>query len=318
LFRIDGVGAGVPALVQPTKMGHLFLFDRASGAPLYPIEERPVPQGGVPGETLSPTQPFPTHPESLHPSALSPSDAHGFTPLDWLDCRRKIAAARYDGPFTPPSLEGSIGFPHTTGGMNWGGVAIDPDRGLLIVNQSHLAQVTRLVPREEAAGIDRGAMQYPNELYEMSGTPYVALRNTLLSFLGAPCNPPPWGTLTAVDLRSGAVKWRVPLGTLEEMASWPVTELWRDTGAPNFGGGMATASGLYFIGASTDGYFRAYDSATGTELWKTRLPFGGHAVPMSFRGRSGAQYVVIAAGGNLFTRLGSDLVAFRLPAARVK
>ncbi|MFM7783059.1 MAG: PQQ-binding-like beta-propeller repeat protein, partial [Gammaproteobacteria bacterium] len=134
LFRIEGVGDGAPALVQPTKMGHLFLLDRANGAPLYPIEERPVPQGGVPGETLSPTQPFPTHPAPLHPSRLEPGDAHGFTPIDWFNCRGKIAKARWDGAFTPPSLEGSIGYPHTSGGMNWGGVAIDPVRGLLIVN----------------------------------------------------------------------------------------------------------------------------------------------------------------------------------------
>jgi glucose dehydrogenase len=294
-------------------MGHLFLLDRATGAPLYPIEERPVPQGGVPGETLSPTQPFPTHPAPLHPSKLEPGDAHGFTPIDWLDCRNKIAKARWDGPFTPPSREGSIGYPHTTGGMNWGGVAIDPERGILLVNQTHLAQVTTLVPREEAAGIDRATMQYPNELYEMEGTPYVALRNGLFSFLGAPCNPTPWGTVSAVDLRSGELKWQVPLGTLEGLAGWPVTALWKNTGAPNFGGGLATASGLYFIGASTDGYFRAFDVENGKVIWKTKLAFGGHAVPMSYLGASGAQYVVIAAGGNVFTAMGAELVAFRLP-----
>jgi quinoprotein glucose dehydrogenase len=313
LFQIDGVGAGVPALAQPTKMGHIFLLDRETGVPLYPLEERAVPQDPVPGETLSPTQPFPTHPQPLHPSAVAPGDAHGFTPLDRWDCRRKIAKLRWDGPFTPPSLQGSIGYPHTAGGMNWGGVAIDPQRGLLIVNQTHVAQVTKLVPREQAQDLDPAAMQYPNELYEMKGTPYAAVRSALNSFTGAPCNPTPWGSLTAVDLRSGAVKWRIPFGTLEELARWPVPLLFPDTGAPNFGGGMSTASGLYFIGASTDGYFRAYDSETGAELWKTKLPFGGHAVPMSYRGKSGAQFVVIAAGGNVFTRMGSDLVAFRLP-----
>jgi quinoprotein glucose dehydrogenase len=149
----------------------------------------------------------------------------------------------------------------------------------------------------------------------MSGTPYVARRGPLESFLGAPCSPTPWGSLTAVDLRSGEVRWRIPFGTLEGLAPWPVPALFPDTGAPNFGGGIATASGLFFIAASMDGYFRAYASEDGRELWKTRLPYGGHAVPMTYRGRSGAQFVVIAAGGNALSRMGAELIAFRLPVA---
>ena len=315
LFQADGVGGGVPAVAQTTKVGHIFLLDRVSGAPLYPVEERPVPQDGVPGETLSPTQPFPTHPAPMHPSAMAPEDAHGFTPLDRRDCARKIARYRWDGAFTPPTLAGSIGYPHSSGGMNWGSAAIDSGRGLLIVNQNHIAQVVQLIPREEAAGLDPAAQQYPNEVYPMNGTPYVARRGPLESFLGAPCSPTPWGSLAAVDLRSGEVKWRIPFGTLEGLAPWPVPALFPDTGAPNFGGGIATASGLFFIGASMDGYFRAYSSEDGRELWKTRLPYGGHAVPMTYRGRSGAQFVVIAAGGNALSRMGAELIAFRLPAA---
>ena len=153
LFQADGVGGGVPAVAQTTKVGHIFLLDRVSGAPLYPVEERPVPQDGVPGETLSPTQPFPTHPAPMHPSAMAPEDAHGFTPLDRWDCARKIARYRWDGAFTPPTLAGSIGYPHSSGGMNWGSAAIDTGRGLLIVNQNHIAQVVQLIPREEAAGL---------------------------------------------------------------------------------------------------------------------------------------------------------------------
>jgi quinoprotein glucose dehydrogenase len=313
LFQIPGVGGGVPAVAQSTKMGHIFLLDRETGVPLYPVEERPVPQNGVPGETLSPTQPFPTHPKPLHNSVVTPETAAGFTPIDRWDCARKIAKLRWDGPFTPPSLEGSIGYPHTSGGMNWGGLAIDPERAIMIVNQTQMAQVNKLVPREEAKSIDRSKMQYPNELYEMEGTPYVLVRTALSSFLGAPCSPMPWGTLTAVDMKSGEVKWQIPFGTLEELARWPVTAMFTQTGAPNFGGGMATATGLYFIGASMDGYFHAFETETGKELWRTKLPFGGHSVPMSFRGKSGAQYVLISAGGNVFTRMGADLVAFRLP-----
>jgi glucose dehydrogenase len=312
LFQIPGVGGGVPALAQPTKVGHIFLLDRNTGAPLYPVEERPVPQQGVPGENLSPTQPFPTHPAPLHPINLTPDDAFGFTPIDRWYCGREIAKYRWDGAFTPPTRNGSIGYPHTSGGINWGGVAIDPARGLLVVNQNHIAQVTQLLPRAETAGMDLANLKYPDEAYPMEGTPYVAIRKGLFSFLGAPCSPTPWGSLTAVDLRTGQVKWRIPFGTLEGMAPWPVYKVFTDTGAPNFGGGMATASGLFFIGASMDGYFRVYATESGKELWKKRLPFGGHAVPMTYLGKSGEQFVVIAAGGNGISRMGSTLVAYKL------
>ena len=312
LFQIPGVGGGVPAVAQTTKVGHIFLLDRATGAPLYPVEERKVPQAGVPGESLSPTQPFPTHPAPLHPTALKPEDAFGFTPIDRWDCARKISQYRWDGAFTPPTIEGSLGYPHTSGGMNWGGAAIDPVRGLLVVNQNEIAQISQLVPRAQADKLDVADLHYPSEFYPMTGTPYAAVRKALSSFLGAPCSPTPWGSLTAIDLRSGAVKWRIPFGTLEGLAPWPVYKVFTETGAPNFGGGMATASGLYFIGASMDGYFRAYDIETGRELWKTRLDYGAHAVPMTFIGKSGAQYVVIAAGGNGLSKMGSELVAFRL------
>lgn len=312
LFQIPGVGGGVPAVAQTTKLGSIFLLDRATGKPLYPVEERAVPQGGVPGETLSPTQPFPTHPAPLHPSSLKPDDAFGFTPIDRWYCQREIAKYRWDGAFTPPSLQGSIGYPHTTGGMNWGGAAIDPERALLVVNQVQIAQVIQLVPRLDANKLDVANLHYPNEFYPMTGTPYAALRKTLASFLGAPCSPTPWGALMAVDLRSGQVKWRIPFGTLERLAPWPVYKLFTDTGAPNFGGGMATASGLYFIGATMDGYFHAYSTESGQELWKTQLKYGAHAVPMTYIGQSGAQYVVVAAGGNALGKMGSELIAFKL------
>lgn len=312
LLQIPGVGGGVPAVAQTTKMGHLFLLDRATGKPLYPVEERPVPQDGVPGEKLSPTQPFPTHPAPLHPTALKPEDAFGFTPIDRWYCAREIAKYRWDGAFTPPSLQGSIVYPHTTGGMNWGGAAIDPERGLLVVNQNQLAQIAQILPRAEADKLDPSQMHYPNELYPMTGTPYAVLRKMLSSFLGAPCNPTPWGSLTAIDLRSGQVKWSIPFGTLEGLAPWPLYKLYTNTGAPNFGGGMATASGLYFIGAALDRYFRAYDVETGKELWKTRLEYGAHAVPMTYAGNSGAQYVVVAAGGSGLSAMGSQLIAFKL------
>jgi quinoprotein glucose dehydrogenase len=314
LFQIDGVGGGRPGVAQPTKMGHIFLLDRETGEPLYPVEERPVPQGGAPGEVLSPTQPFPTHPAPLHPYEVSVESAFGFTPIDRASCREQIAKLRWDGAFTPPSLQGSIQFPNTAGGMNWGGVAIDPRSGLLLTNQTHVAMQVRLVPRAEYDAM-KGPVAYPQEAYPMAGTPYGVIRSPIFSSFGAPCNAPPWGTLTAVDLKSGSVVWRVPLGTTRDMAPFPIWLLpWIGTiGVPNFGGGLLTASGLYFIGATTDRYFRAFDAQTGEEIWSDRIPFTGNATPMSFRlRRDGKQFVVIAAGGNPLTNVGDALLAYSL------
>jgi quinoprotein glucose dehydrogenase len=315
LFQIDGVGGGRPGVAQPTKMGHIFLLDRETGKPMYPVEERPVPRGDVPGETLSPTQPFPTHPGPLHPSEISVENAFGFTPIDRASCREQIAKLRWEGPFTPPSLQGSVQFPHTAGGINWGGVAIDPRTGLLLVNQTHIAMQVKLVPRAEFDAMP-GPVAYPIEAYPMAGTPYGVVRAPLFSSFGAPCNPPPWGTLTAVDLRSGEVVWRVRLGTTRDQAPFPLWAIpWTGwLGAPNFGGGLMTASGLYFIGATTDRYLRAFDAASGEEIWSERIPFTGNATPMSYRLRpDGRQFVVIAAGGNPLTQIGDALLAFALP-----
>ncbi|MCP4908908.1 MAG: pyrroloquinoline quinone-dependent dehydrogenase [bacterium] len=314
LFQAEGVGGGVPGLIQTTKMGHVFLLDRETGEPLYPVEERAVPQGGVPEENLSPTQPFPTHPKPLHPLVLSPKDAFGFTPLDRADCRRLVESNRYEGIFTPPSVAGTIQMPHTSGGMNWGGVAINEATGTMIVNQIHAGLVNKMIPRAVADTLDESDFGYPNEYYEMKGAPYAINRYLFGSLFGAPCNPPPWGSVTAVDLRSGEVKWTRPLGTLRELAPWPIWALYTDYGAPAFGGGISTDSGLYFIGAAMDKYFRAFDVETGDELWRHRMPFAGNSVPMTFRLRKdGRQFVVIGAGGNPLGDMGDALIAYALP-----
>lgn len=311
LFRIPGVADGAPGVAQITKMGFLFLLHRETGRPLHPVEERPVPQGGVPGETLSPTQPFPTHPPPLYPLELRPEDAFGFTPFDRADCREKIEGLRHEGIFTPPTLEGSIQYPGNAGGPNWGGVSIDPERGLLFVNMMRTAAVNQLVPREEFAKLDPASAAYPNELYPMEGAPYGIRRGPLLSDWGAPCVPPPWGTLTAVDLRSGAVRWESTLGTTRDQAPWP---LWLDLGAPNLGGSLATAGGLVFIGATTDKFFRAFDAESGEEIWRARIPFTANATPMSYRLRpDGRQFVVVAAGGHGWSEPGDAVIAFALP-----
>ncbi len=311
LFRHPQVAGGAPAVAQATKMGHLFLLHRETGEPLYPVEERPVPQGGAPGEALSPTQPFPTHPPPLHPAGLRPEDAWGFTPWDRARCAEKIASLRSEGIFTPASLEGSLQYPGAAGGPNWGSVSIDPERGILYVNQMRVPSVVKLVPREDYEALPSKEPSYPQELYPMQGTPYALQRGPLLSPLMAPCNPPPWGTLTAVDLASGRVLWESRLGTTRDQAPFP---LWLPLGAPNLGGSVATAGGLVFIGATTDRFLRAFDADTGEEIWTRRLPYTANATPLSYRLRpEGRQFLVIAAGGHGWSEPGDAVLAFALP-----
>ncbi len=311
LFQIPGVAAGAPGVAQITKMGFLFLLDRDTGVPLYPIEERPVPASDAAGERLSPTQPFPTHPGPLAPTELRPDQAHGFTPIDRGNCEEQLTRIRNEGIFTPPSTRGSIVIPGNAGGPNWGGISLDPETGVAFVNMMRAPTVATLVPRTEFDQIDWRSATYPTELYPMTGAPYGIRREPLLSNFGAPCVPPPWGTLTAVDLRSGAKRWEVTLGTTRDAAPWP---LWFANGAPNLGGTLATASGVVFIGATLDKFFRAFDAGTGRELWTRRIPYTANATPMSYRlSKNGKQYVVIASGGHGWSEPGDALLAFSLP-----
>jgi quinoprotein glucose dehydrogenase len=311
LFDFETDAGPIPALAQATKMGHIFLLHRETGEPLFPVIERAVPQSDVPGERLSPTQPFPTHPKPLHPATLTPDDAWGFTFWDRGKCRDLIAGLRSEGIFTPASLGGSIQFPGSAGGANWGSVAIDPGRGILFVNQSHLPQIITLIPRAEYAALDPTEFAYPTELYPMAGTPYGVKREPLFSPLGAMCNRPPWGTLTAVDLGSGEVLWTATLGTTRDQAPWP---MWLPLGSPNLGGAIATGGGVVFIGATTDKFLRGFDAESGEEIWRQRLPFTANATPMTYRLRKdGRQFVVIAAGGHGWSEPGDALVAFALP-----
>jgi quinoprotein glucose dehydrogenase len=309
LMELRRDGAALPALIQPTKMGHLFVLHRETGAPLLPVEERPVPQDGAPGEKLSRTQPFPLKPPPLVRSRLRPEDAWGLTPLDRRWCRDRIAALRSDGIFTPPTLQGSVMYPGNAGGSNWGGVAVDPERQLVVANVMDLPWTVRLVPGED---VERLRRENPGkEIAPQKGTRYGMWRETLLSPLGLPCNAPPWGELMAVDLASGDVRWRVPFGSVRDISPIPIP--WKP-GVPNVGGPLVTASGLVFIGAAMDDYLRAFDLESGAELWKARLPAGGQATPMTYRA-GGRQFVVIAAGGHsrAGTTIGDHVVAFALP-----
>jgi quinoprotein glucose dehydrogenase len=313
LITVRKDGQDIAVVAQATKMGFLYLINRETGQPIFPVEERPVPQSDVPGEESWPTQPFPTAPQPLARMTLSGDDAFGLTPWDHGQCRQLIEKYRYEGIFTPVSLEGTIQFPGAVGGTNWGSVAFEPKRGWVILNMSHLPSVTGLIPREQ---FDSGQFEPPDDaaLSQMRGTPYGLFRiSAMLSPLGLPCIKPPWGTILAVDTATGEVKWEVPLGTIRDVAPVPLPLRW---GMPSQGGPIVTESGLIFIGATMDNYLRAFDLETGRELWKGRLPAGGQATPMSYRvSENGRQFVVIAAGGHgrLGTDIGDSVVAFALP-----
>lgn len=307
-------GVTIPVVVQATKMGMLFVLHRDTGVPVFPVEERPVPQTDVPGEQTSPTQPFPTLPSPLIPHTLRPEDAWGLTPFDRKSCREQIAALRNEGIYTPPSLQGTLMLPGNAGGSNWGSIAIEPSQRVALVNTTNLPYVVRLIPRadfEREKQVGAGLLGL-REFAAQEGTPYALVRQPLLSPLLLPCIAPPWGTLAAVSLDEGRILWQVPLGTLPDKipVHLPVT-----MGLPNMGGPLVTGGGLVFIGAAMDSYLRAFDVATGAELWSEALPAGGNATPMSYRGADGRQYVVIAAGGHgkLGTKRGDFVVAYALP-----
>jgi quinoprotein glucose dehydrogenase len=307
LVTMPVAGKPVPAVVVATKMGHVFVLHRETGKPLLPVEERAVPQSTVPGEEASPTQPFPIRPRPLVPARLTVDDAWGLTPADREACRARIARLRADGIFTPPSLEGTVIFPGYAGGTNWGGVSYDPLRGLLITATNRLAFVVTLVPRDRYEQERASSARRGREFAPQRGTRYGMYREALMAPSGLPCNPPPWGALTAVELATGDVRWEVPLGTSPEVPTIP--------GSVNFGGALATAGGLIFIGAARDTTLRAFDVETGSVLWSTELPASAQATPMTYRAPSGRQLVVIAAGGHtaLGTKTGDHIVAFALP-----
>lgn len=315
LIDFERDGKAIAAVVQATKTGMLFVFDRETGEPVFEIVERPVPASNVPGELASPTQPFPATPALVSHAAVTPQDAWGLTVIDRAQCRNLISKYRSEGLFTPPSLQGTIMSPGFAGGVNWGSLAYDPQRQLIFAAVNHLPMVATLVPRDQLK-LMRESGSYPDsEFAQQTGTPYAMRREMLASPLGLPCTAPPWGSLAAVDLRRNAILWQVVLGSTRDRTPWFVPS--RTIGMPNMGGPLVTAGGLVFIGAATDNYLRAFDIETGRELWKGRLPAGGQATPMSYE-IGGRQYVVIAAGGHggLKTKRGDYVIAFALPAAQ--
>lgn len=316
LVDIPHPGGVWPALIQATKQGEIFILDRRTGVPIVPVTERPVPQGAAPGDRVSATQPFSEI--SVRPANLTETQMWGITPLDQLWCRIQFRRARYEGLYTPPGEKPTINFPGSFGSISWGGVAIDEMRHLLISNKTSVAYYMQLVRREQAPEFAR--TRHDPTSYQwlpMEGTPYVARVHPFVSPLAIPCNQPPWGHLQAIDLVTKRTLWKRSIGTARDSGPFGYpTELPLPIGTPTQGGAIVTASGLTFIGATTDNYLRAFDTRTGRELWRGRLPAGGQATPMTYVSpKSGRQFVLIAAGGHggMKTTRGDSFVAFALP-----
>jgi quinoprotein glucose dehydrogenase len=317
LVTLTRDGKSVPAIVQATKTGMLFVLNRETGVPVFPIEERPVPGSDVPREEAARTQPFTTVTPPLSPHRLSPDDVWGISEADREACRAVIRDLRNEGIFTPPSLQGTLVLPSNIGGAHWGGVAIDPVRQLAVVPVNRIAAMVQLLPREgldlARAKAEERRLGDDYEYNMMHGTPYVMRRRMLLAPSRLPCTPPPFGSLVAVDLRTGALRWSVPLGSPSALLPKELTDkVPPDWGSPNLGGPIVTAGGLVFIGAALDRALHAFDIDTGREIWTGPLPASGKATPMSYRLASGEQFVAIAAGGGGAWGEGDQVVVFRL------
>ena len=296
LTSITKDGRKIDVVLQTGKIGMLYVLDRETGVPVFPVVERAVPASTVPGEEAWPTQPFAASIAPLSPHRFLVEDAWGPTAADQAACRERVGKLRNEGIFTPPSLEGTLVIPSNIGGAHWGGLAVDPIRQLAIVPVNRIIAEVQLIPREEyqRRRNETGYRLEGSQYTSMRGTPYVMRRGILFGPSGAPCSPPPFGTLVAVDLGTGAKKWEVPLGTFAPDAPPEAA----GAGSPNLGGPIVTAGGLVFIAATLDRKIHAFDVETGAELWSAPLPAGGKATPMTFAGPSGKQYVVIAAGGD--------------------
>jgi len=302
-------GKDSAAVAVGSKTGHLFLFERLTGRPIFPIRERPVPASDVTGESAAATQPFPARPATLVPQQISEGDIWGATPQDREACLATFRALRHEGPFTPPSVRGSLVAPGNIGGLHWGGMAWDPITRTIIAPVNRLPAIVRLVPR---ADFQRTRQANPGlEVTEQSGTPYAMSRQFFLAPSGIPCVAPPWGELVAIHADTGDTVWRTTLGDLR--AAFGLTSV-PPTGALNLGGPVVTSTGLVFIGATIDPFLRAFDTRSGRQVWQAQLPTSARATPLVFTTPSGREMIAIAAGGidTPLSKPGTTLLAFAL------
>ena len=302
-------GTVLPALVAPTKQGDIFVLNRATGEPILPITEEPAPQGTIPEDFASPTQP--TSRLSFKPPPLREADMWGVSIFDQLMCRISFHRLAYDGRFTPPSVQGSIIHPGNFGVFNWGSVAVDPVRQVMFGMPTYLPFTSRLVPAAEIPPKDANAKGSEQGLNRNDGSPYGVFLGPFLGPFGVPCSAPPWGYVAGADLRTGDIIYRHKNGTVRDMTPLPLPF---KLGVPGIGGPIITAGGVAFLSAAVDDYLRAYDLTTGAQLWQARLPAGGQSTPMTYI-QDGKQYVVIVAGGHgsVGTKPGDYILAYTLP-----
>ncbi|MGY0556984.1 membrane-bound PQQ-dependent dehydrogenase, glucose/quinate/shikimate family [Lysobacter sp. A421] len=311
-------GRTVPALVQPTKQGELFVLDRRTGEPLLPVTETPAPQGAAEGDWTASTQPVSAL--SFNPPPLTGADMWGATLFDQLACRIALRKLRYEGRYTPPSEQGSLIYPGNFGVFNWGGIAVDPVRQIAFTTPTYLAFTSTLVPRDDDETLyvqpggapPHGALPSLNENF---GAPFAVEMGPFLSPIGLPCQQPPWGYVAAADLTTGEVIWQHRNGSVRDLSPLPLPFR---MGVPGIGGPIMTGGGVAFLSGSLDDYVRGYDVTTGKQLWQQRLPAGGQATPMTYTGTDGRQYLVVVAGGHgsLGTTPGDYVIAYALPSAQ--
>lgn len=310
LLDITKDGQAVPALVGPTKQGDIYVLDRRTGEPIIPVTEVAAPKGAIPEDFSAPTQPLSGL--TFNPPPLTEANMWGATMFDQLACRIQFRSLRYEGRYTPPSLQGTIVYPGNFGVFNWGSVAVDPKRQVMFGMPTYLAFTSRLVPADQIPPKGEDEKASEQGLNRNDGAPYGVFMGPFLSPLGIPCQSPPWGYVAGVDLRTGKIAYKHKNGTVEDMAPVPIP---LKLGVPGIGGPMITAGGVAFLGAAVDDYLRAYDLTTGKQLWQTRLPAGGQSTPMSYTGKDGKQYVLIVAGGHgsVGTKAGDYVMSYKLP-----
>ena len=311
LINLTIDGKQVPALVQPTKQGEVFVLNRATGKPVLPVTEVAVSQNGLEGEPLSPTQPVSKI--SFAPKEVTGAQMWGMTPVDQMLCRIDLAKLNYEGRFTPPSLNGTLTHPGSFGVLNWGAVAVDPARQILFAMPVYLGFTAQLVERPDSLEkvVSRPGEDTPmgNESF---GAPYGSIVKPFMSRIGLPCQQPPWGYVQGVDLTNGETVYRRVNGTVRDMAPVPLPF---KTGVPGIGGPIITAGGVAFLSGTVDYYVRGYDLANGNEIWRSRLPAGGQSTPATYLGGDGRQYLVVVAGGHRYTgtKTGDSVIAYALP-----
>jgi quinoprotein glucose dehydrogenase len=294
LVTVKHDGRKREAVAQVTKTGFVFLFDRLTGEPLFPVEDRPVPASDLPGEQSAPTQPFPIKPAPFSRQQVTEADLTDTSAEAHEEVLRRFRTYRSGPAFTPPSTNGSIAVPGFHGGATWSGASFNPETGILYVNSNEQPNVITMTETKTNAA----------EPFKPTGY------NRFLDKDGYPAIKPPWGLLNAIDLNKGEIRWQVPLGEFPELTARGIPQ----TGTENFGGTIVTKGGLVFIGGTRDEKFHAFDSSTGKLLWEYKLDAGGYATPCTYM-VNGRQYVVIAAGGGgkLRTKSGDAFVVFALP-----